>query len=263
MKLIKILFAFAVLAAGAAAFWWFVLCTSPAAVQEAIEQTHAAHPELEEELDDWSRTLNALATPFRAVGRLEGLVARVEQARTSEVDVAGVEIRPWQAVADRVPGAQLIEDAINSVGDVARLGGAVDAEFSALEEAADAYESARAAAAADASHANVVAACAAADTLSVELDAVAERIAPLGGALSEAHTQITAAQAWLGDVTPDGLQEGLVIGAIGTGLTAIETAVGVPNERVGETVANLRGYAETFRTIGALDDSMRPSLGGR
>ncbi len=262
MKLLKVVLVLLLIGAVAAAGAWFLYFDSPQAVANEIAAQHEAHPDFDEDLDTWSNALSTLGLPFQAVSELRRVVDGVDRARAVQVDVAGVVVRPWEAVQGRVPGAEVIDSVLGAATDVVRLSDAIDEDLRGLEHAAEAYAEARAALQADPTREHVAATCAAAAALQVELDQVQDKLQPVVAAVGQATASTERAQVWLDEVTPSGVQEGLVIQALRQTIRIADTAVNGPAGRLVEFSARVQSSSALMETISHSGDNLRPDLSG-
>ncbi len=256
-KLIGFLFLLASAAIVGVLGYAFIQKLSPADAVAQVEALHESNPDLEDHLGRYEAAMRTIGTPFRAIGSLSGLLERVEDAREFSVDVAGAQIRPWQSIQNHTPGAELVQVALDSAGDVVRLGTAMDSECEALESAAAAYSVAWEAARADATAENVIALSAAAESLAEQIQGLRGKLDPATSALNEAVSQLDGVTEWLNEVTPDGAREGLVITGMKAAVGALRVAAREPHEAVAGFADSMDEDVATLLEVAALDDELR------
>lgn len=256
-RLFGIVFLLVVITLGAVVGYGFTQRVSASSAVDRVAELHAENGAIEEHLSRYERAMRTVGAPFRAIDSLSGLLERVEDARGFTVDVAGAQIQPWRAVEEHTPGAELLEIALDSAGDVVRLGTAVDAECASLEEAAANYASAWEAAQAERTDDAVIALAAAAETLATEIAALRERVSAASDALAMAVGEIDEAAEWLEGVTPDGAREGLVLAGLKTAVGALRAAASEPYDAVGGLTGAMDDDIATLQEVAAMDDQLR------
>lgn len=259
-KLIGLLFLLAITAvAGVFAYAVTQKLSAGDAVTRA-QMLHDENPDLEDHLVTYETAMRTIGTPFRAIDSLSGLLDRVEQAREFSVDVAGSQIRPWQSIQQHTPGADLVQVALDSAGDVVRLGSAVDAECEALESAAADYIAAWEAAQTASTDESVIALSSAAETLATEIQSLRSKLDPAASALDEAVSQLDGVTEWLNEITPDGAREGLVITGMKVAVGALRGATSEPHDAVAGIAESMDEDVATLLAVASLDDDLRSTF---
>jgi hypothetical protein len=235
----------------------FTQRVSASSAVDLVAELHAENEGIEEHLDRYQRAMRTVGAPFRAIDSLSGLLERVEQARGFTVEVGGAQIQPWRSVEAHTPGAEILDVALSSAGDVVRLGSVVDSECAALEEAAATYAGAWETAQAERTDESVIALSAAAETLSVEIASLRDRVSPASDALGAAVGEIDEAREWLDGITPDGARESLVLAGIKAAVGVLRAAASEPYDAVDGLTGAMEADIATLQAVAAMDDQLR------